>query len=484
MLSIYNSLQAWRRFVRGFGLPGVCQCDTMENAFIRMRLAILSFLLSSCLFGQALDEEYRVYGEHPRLFLTSQRLRLLKRERDRDSMRWHQFALLVRAAAQMPEPGFALGLYFAVTGDTAFGKRAADWALGPATDLRQLALVYDWCQPAMNAAQSKALAAKIRRMTEQPLAASVTGRRDRLLAVIATADDEQHSEEGLLRETIQQWWRAGLAPKLASGVTAIPHDQLYALLELMHAIRDSTKIDLREDAPEYFKELPKYQILGNYPAPLAAPENEYRIPVYKGSVEPDVDRAALARAAGLSMVAFDNNAFENQYLQGWLIQDRFMMQGTFGAPYEFLWANPYQPGLSYFQLPVVYHDANRGTLFVRSNWEDEAVWFGLYEGEAQLFQDGKITVLNQSVPAGVNPKPIAVGDASVLLGRSPMHFSVEGGTTLVVGLKARRKYLIETDDEELRELETDRVGTLVLEYPVDRMAGVRIVEAKGGSDGT
>jgi hypothetical protein len=456
-----------------------------------MRSAILGLVLAGCLLGQApslvgqtIDEEYRVYNEHPRLLLTSQRLRLLRRERDRDSMRWHQFALLVRSAAQMPEPGFALGLYFAVTGDTAFGKRAVDWALGPATDLRQLAMVDDWCQPVMNAAQSKALADKIRRMMEQPPEASLPSRRDRVLAGIAIVDDEKHGEEKLLRETVRDWWRAGLAPKLAAGVTAIPHDELYALLETMHAIRDNTKIDLREDAAEYFRELPKYQILGNYPAPLAAPENEYRIPVYKGSVEPDVDRAALARAAGLSMVAFDNNAFENQYLQGWLIQDRFMMQGTFGAPYEYLWANPYQPGLSYFQLPVVYHDAHSGTLFVRSNWEDEAVWFGLWGGEAQLFQDGKITVLNQTVPTGANPKPIAVGEASVLLGRNPMRFSMEGGTTLVVGLKARHKYLIETDDEELRETETDRVGTLVLEYPADRMAGVRIVEAKGGSDGT
>src|ERR1700676_1358874 len=187
-----------------------------------MRSAILGFILAGCLFGQAIEEDYRVYNDHPRLFLTSQRLRLLKRERDRDSMRWHQFALLVRAAAQMPEPGFALGLYFAVTGDPAFGKRAAEWALGPATDLRQLALVSDWCQPAMNAVQSKALAAKIRRMTEQPLEASLAARRDRVLAVIATADDQQHSEERLLRDTNVQWWRAGLAPKLASGVTAIP----------------------------------------------------------------------------------------------------------------------------------------------------------------------------------------------------------------------------------------------------------------------
>ena len=448
-----------------------------------MRSAILGLVLASSLLGQAVEEEYRVYNEHPRLMLTAQRLRLLRRERDRDSMRWHQFALLVRAAAQMPESGFALGLYYAVTGDTAFGQRAVDWALGTGSDLRQLAIVYDWCQPAMKAGQSKALAAKIQRLLE-PAATNLPSRRDRVLASIAIADDEKHSEAALLRETVRQWWRADLAPKLASGVIAIPHDELYALLELMHAIRDNTKIDLREDVPEYFRELPKYQILGNYPAPLAAPENEYRIPVYKGSSEPDVDRAALARAAGLSMVAFDNNAFENQYLQGWLIQDRFMMQGIFGAPYEFLWANPYQPGLSYFQLPVVYHDAHTGTLFVRSNWEDEAVWFGLYGGEAQLFQDGKITVLNQSVAAGGSPKPIAVGEASVLLGRSPMRFSMEGGPALVVGLKARRKYLVEIDDEEMREVETDRVGTLVLEYPADRTAGVRLVEARNGNDGT
>ncbi len=448
-----------------------------------MRPAILAFLFTSIALGQAVDEEYRIYTEHPRLLLTSQRMRLLKRERDRDSMRWHQFALLVRAAAEMPEAGFALGLYFAVTGDTAFGKRAVEWALGPGSNLRQLALVYDWCQAAMNAAQSKALASKIHRLMEKP-PTDLLSRRDQVVAVIATSDDPQHSEEAMLRETVKQWWRGELAPKLASGSAVIPHNELYALLEIMHAVRDNTKIDMREDAPEYFRELPKYQILGTYPAPLQQPENEYRIPVYKGAEEPNIDRAALARAAGLSMVAFDNNAFENQYLQGWLIQDRFMMQGIFGAPYEFLWANPYQPGLSYFQLPVVYHDAHTGTLFVRSNWEDEAVWFGLYEGEAQLFQDGKITVLNQNVPAGVNPKPIAVGDASVLLGRNPMRFSVEGGTTLVVGLKPRKKYLIETDDEEMRELETDRVGTLVLEYPAERTAGVRIVEEPSGREGT
>ena len=161
-----------------------------------------------------------------------------------------------------------------------------------------------------------------------------------------------------------------------------------------------------------------------------------------------------------------------------------MLQGIFGAPYEFLWANPYQPGLSYFQLPILYHNQHSGALFLRSNWEDNAVWFGLYEGEAQLFQDGKITVLKQNGPLASQPKPIAVGDASVLLGRSPMQFPVEGGPVLVLGLKPAHKYLIEADDEELREAETDSVGTLVLVYPAERNAGVRITEATNANGGT
>jgi len=430
------------------------------------------------------QDEYRVYTDHPRLFLTPQRLRLLQRERDRESMRWRQFSLLVQAAAELPEPGFALGLYYAVSGDAVMGKRAVSWALGAAADLRQLALVYDWCQPVLTPVQSKALLAKIHKLSDQRTADTIEAHRDRVLAIIATADDSQHSEEGPLASIVGQWWKAQFAPKVASGSVTVSHYQLFALLEILHAIRDNLKVDLREAAGEYFRELPKYQVLGNYPAPLAAPENEYRIPVYQGSAQPDVDHAALARAAGLSVVAYDNNALESQYLQGWLIQDRFMLQGTFGAPYEFLWANPYQPGLSYFQLPILYHDSHSGALFLRSNWEDDAVWFGLYAGEAQLFRDGRITVLNRMGPLPPKPKPISVGDASVVLGRSPMQFSMEGGIVLVIGLKAHQKYLVETDDEEMDERETDNVGTLVLEYPAERNAGVHIEEAGNGNDAT
>jgi hypothetical protein len=424
----------------------------------------------------AQDEEFRVYTEHPRLILTVQRLRLLKRERERESQRWRQFDLLVKGGANLPEPGFALALYYAIADDNAAGKRAVEWALDKAKtdDLRQLALVYDWCQPVLTAQQSAALSAKIHQLIEKRTGDSMAARRDRILALISTADG-RHSEEAPLGEIVEKWWRAGFARSLADGGTVPPLPELYALLEILHAVRDNLRVDLRNDAHDYFAHLPIYMIAGNYPAPYRAPENDFRIPVYQGNGQPDLNRAALTRAAGLSMVAFDNNGLDNQFLQGWLIQDRFLMMTPFGAPYEFLWANPYQPGLSYYQLPLVFHDANSGALFVRSAWDEDADWFGLYAGDAELFHNGQATVVNQGASGSSAPQPLHLGDASVIFGRAPFRFPMDdGGTVLVIGLKPGQKYLVETDDEEMREISTDRAGTFILKYPAGRAAGIRV----------
>lgn len=462
---------------------------------------VTRFVVLACVLGPSLaaqDEEFRVYTDHPRLILTAQRLRLLKRERERESPRWRQFDALVKGlasgppAATLPEPGFALALYYAVAGDNAAGKRAVEWALGPANDLRQLALVYDWCQPLLTPQQSIALTAKIRQLMQKPAAEGLALQRDKILAWIAIADDAKHSEEAPLAELVRQWWRLEYAPALDGGRATLLLPDLYPLLETLHAVRDNLRIDLRGAAPGYFAHLAKYLVMGNYPAPYRAPENEFRIPMYVGRIEssrldsnnaqPDLNRAALARAAGLSQVAYDNNSLENQFLQGWLIQDRFSLMTSFGAPYEFLWANPYQPGLSYFQLPLVFHDENSGALFVRSSWEEDADWFGLYDGEAELFHGGRATVVDRSTSGSDAPKPLQLGETSVIFGRAPFRFSTEGGMVLAIGLTPRHSYLVETDDEEMRETSTDRAGTLVLEYPASRTAGVRIHEAsKGGA---
>ena len=66
--------------------------------------------------------------------------------------------------------------------------------------------------------------------------------------------------------------------------------------------------------------------------------------------------------------------------------------GTFGIPYEFLWANPYQPGLSYYHLPLSMHHADSGRLALRSSWEDDATWFHYSQGKVQFFEEGIIDI--------------------------------------------------------------------------------------------
>src|SRR5580658_2343147 len=106
-------------------------------------LALLAVLLSSGVL-QAADEDFHVFTDSPRLLLPKQRLRLLQRERERDSVRWQQFDALVEGGAPMPETALAQALYYQVSGASAAGKKAVEWALSPAaTDLRQLALIFD-----------------------------------------------------------------------------------------------------------------------------------------------------------------------------------------------------------------------------------------------------------------------------------------------------------------------------------------------------
>jgi hypothetical protein len=420
-------------------------------------------------------ESLQADGSHPRIFLGARRLRLLRRERERQSMRWNQFHLLMAGKAPMPEPGFAQALYYQVSGSAEAGKEAIAWALGPGADLRQLALVFDWCQDILSEAQSKALAAKLARGIQQSRRdTSVSAERSRLLAAVALSGHLPDVPEREIEQVVRKWWGSEILPVINTGREAIARDDVYALMELLHVVRDNFNLDLREAAPRFFNDLPTVQLLSYYPATFPAGENDYRIPAAPhANAEPDLRRAALSRAAELSMVAYDGNAPGSQFLQGWLMNDHFLLRGTFGAPYEFLWANPYQPGLAYFQAPLVMHDSLFGRLFVRSNWDESAAWLGFFSGELQMFQDGGVSVLDPHVAA----EPLDLGRAVILFGAHTQKFkvAVEGNQPVfVVGLKPRQNYLIEVDDEEMTEEQSDPGGILTLDVPHNTEVGVRL----------
>jgi hypothetical protein len=426
----------------------------------------------------AQDQSYRIYTEGPRIFLRPQRLRLLRREKERQSLRWQQFQLLMAGKAPMPEPGFANALYYAVGGDPAYGRRAVTWALGNTTDLRQLALVMDWCRDLLTDAQAKALAAKLTRGIDSPAPArGVAEIRSRTLAAVALADRVPDLAAKVVEQTAAKWWEQTVAPALKAGQPAIRREDAWALYEILHVVRDNLNLDLRDSAPAFFKNYPIDHLLSHYPAIFPAADGEYRIPAAPHMQEPDLRVAALSRAAELSMVAFDSNSPESQVLQGWLMDDHFLMRGTFGIAYEFLWANPYQPGLSYYHVPLIFHDELFGRLFIRSAWDESASWMGVFDGEAQLFQDGKVTVLNPQITAG----PFPLTEALVFFGSGSMKFKVkldQEEAVFVIGLKPRSRYDVEIDDQEMYEATADGGGNIMLSLPRRNEIGIRIKAAR------
>ena len=446
-------------------------------SFLTLAVAALAGMAPRIALSQ--EEPLRADAPHPRIFLGARRLRLLRRERERQSMRWNQFHLLMAGRAPMPEPGFAQALYYQVSGSAEAGQQAVAWALGAGTDLRQLALVFDWCQDILTEAQSKTLAAKLARGIQQSRRdSSVAAFRSRLLAAVALSGHLPDVPEREIEQVVRKWWEGQVIPAINGGREAIARDDVYALMEILHVVRDNFNQDLREAAPRFFTDLPMVQLLSYYPATFPAGENDSPIPAapHVGD-QPDLRRAALSRAAEFSMVAFDGNAPGSQLLQGWLLNDHFLMRGTFGAPYEFLWANPYQPGLSYFQAPLVEHDSLLGRLFVRSSWDESAAWLGFFSGELQMFQDGAVAVLDPQVAA----EPLDLGRAVILFGAHTQKFkvAVEGkAPVFVVGLKRRQTYLIEVDDEELCEGESDAGGILALDLPHGSEVGVRLRELR------
>jgi len=425
------------------------------------------------------EDPVAVFTDHPRLLLRPARLRLLQRERERTSVRWQQFDGFVAGDAPMPESAFAQALYYQVSNNTAAGRRAIAWALGrAATDLRQLALVFDWCQNLLTDAERRDLAARIgRRLAETSADDSVPAVRSRVLAAVALFDHVPQVPNRELEQVVRDWWGKRVAPALLGGRRVITREDAYPLWELLHALRDSTNIDLRESCPRFFKEFPVEHLVSHYPPPFPGEDNDYHIGASSHPGEPDLQQAAFSRAAELAMVAYDTNAEESQYLQGWLMHDHFMLRGALGAPYEFLWANPYQPGLSFTLLPVIYHDADSGRLFVRSDWEDGADWFGYFDGVVQLFRDGRITPLNLKTAAS----PLTFHTAILYFGSKAANFRTtleeDQESVILVGLAPRRTYQVEIDDEEVSEETTDAGGILVLDLLHGKEVGVRLREA-------
>lgn len=430
-------------------------------------------------------DSYKVYTEGPRLLLRPARLKLLRRERERRSLRWDQFESLWTGAANFPELGWAQAMRYRLADDNDAGVRAVAWAVGPGDDIRQLALIADWCAPLISRDDLTQISAKLRReITETRPPRNLADARNRIFAAVALTESDAAASEKALKTVIEGFWNTVFIPSLKGPAGNLPNADAYSMLEILHVVRDNIDFDLRESFPRWFEQYPLVHLLSHYPGPWPGSENEFRIPA-DDTIEkrgPDIRKATLSRAAELAMVAFDANTSSSQFLQGWVTNDRFLMRGTLGITYELLWANPYQPGLSFQHVPLALHDEIAGQLFVRSSWDDDASWVGFFNGRLQLFENGSVTLIDPQVAR----KPLDVDTAVIFFARHEKRFMMPRGKSspaepgessnanvFLVGLDAGRAYHLEVDGEEMVESSADPGGIIFLP-DIPGNAGVRL----------
>jgi hypothetical protein len=279
----------------------------------------------------------------PKLLLNAQRLRRLKRDRERKTVRWANFENRVNTVADSPERGFELALYYAITGDEARGREAVKWALGH-NSTRQSLLVLDWCAPLLSEDQKKKLAVVPLSIVNQ---LGFQDTRNIWFRAIASGADLGSPDEAALRPRFD-WLRGG-------GYRNA--EELYALCELIYAARAASHTDLRETDAHFFSILPQLLLLSAKPRELSSPP-------------------WMMHIAALALIAIDPNLPSSQFLQSWALEDSQTLREGPGVAYELLWADPYLPGVGYQNMDT-WVDDEHGQLFARASWEPDSCWISI-----------------------------------------------------------------------------------------------------------
>ncbi len=277
------------------------------------------------------------YSQAPTLLLTPQRLKRLKRDRERQTVRWTNFETRVETVPDSPERGFELALYYAVTGDPARGREAVKWAIGHPCELRQVALVRNWVGAGQEAIKPCGYVGN-----GTPVSA-----RNSLFLILASGGDPN----------FETFWRQLVLPNLKINVLSDP-EKLYAACEFLMAYRTAEHVDLREEAAHFFFDLPTEFLLSLRPDKVEHPD-------------------WMTHIAALALVAMDPNLQGSQFLQGWAMETRQMIREGPGVAYEFLWADPYLPGVGYQNLDPWAYDPEAGRLFARTDWTPDACWVSI-----------------------------------------------------------------------------------------------------------
>lgn len=458
----------------------------MNPLINRLGLFVVTLLLAAPSMAQTSQPnlaDYRVYTKHPRLWLDAGRLDRLRHDVERGTERWQRLQALSESGASFPEEPLWLALQFQVAGSEEAGRKAVEWTLAKAGsstgfadpgDLRLGAVVFDWCfeliaeQQRPRIASALGAAAKIiasqRGLEAGPVCSAV-------LAAIAVSDDWEPAEQALL-ELIDKRWRGEIQPALIRGETPDHAAELMATMEIFHAVRFNLEQDLWREADVVFRPLPRVRMLRYYPEPLETETGYLRELAQPSSAGVDAASESVpARITEMMLVGYESTLEEYQFLQGWIRHDAFALRDPYGAVYEFIWINPYLPGLSYSNSPPVAYDDVRGRVFARQGWDESDLWAGYIGGELQIHADGQ----RMTIAAEDKQAPLTFEGGAIVPARLPMRFDIEvpHGVSVrddraiyLVGLTEGETYEVKINRERFKPYRAARGGIIVLRSEV------------------
>lgn len=347
--------------------PGSARCRSM-SVWNNVVLRLLFFLLLICASAACASDG----ADAPPLLLTAKRLHRLKLDAGRHTERWVNFEQRVKTVADSPERGFELALYSAVTGDAEACGSAVEWGKTHSAEHRQIALVVNWCKNEITPAdRSQLLNTGIENDKLHPFRAA----RDALFIDVV--------EGRASRDSIRRQWS-----QLLPLIQADPRSclgSIYELFEFLDVAQKNFRLDLRQDDVRLFSTLPNIFLLSIKPSVLERPDWKLR-------------------AGGLMMVNVDPNLQGASFVQGWAMEDPKMAREGPGVAYELLWANPYLPGLGYYNMSLFAYDPGSSLLLARKSWDPDSCWISIFKGHADLLQ----------CPAGMLDSPTTFGTLSLV----------------------------------------------------------------------
>src|SRR6185437_6274812 len=94
----------------------------------------------------------------------------------------------------------------------------------------------------------------------------------------ALTEGQQAASQKALEMVFNGFWNGSFIAPLRTAKATVSNPDAYALLEILHVVRDNLNFDLRDTFPRWFQHYPILHLLAHYPAPWPGSDNEFRIP--------------------------------------------------------------------------------------------------------------------------------------------------------------------------------------------------------------